>query len=99
MATLYVSYFGSIMEGIAAHPLGTTTITTSTTSAATSADAPAAAKVAFVFSDTAHYVTHGLGSPTASASNGFYLPANQGRELRINNQTTTGSRIAAVTLV
>lgn len=95
MATLYVSYFGSVQKGVAGDPVKTETVTTSGTSAATAA-IPKSALVAAVHSDAAHYVTIGEGTPTAAITNGFYLPANVTREFIVPPNVTV--KIAAVTV-
>lgn len=97
MATLYISYFGAVRDHIAGTPIGSETVTTSTTTAASGA-VPQAAKAIAVVSDTAHYVTIGSGTPTATATNGFYLPANQIREISVGFNTSTTVKLAAITL-
>lgn len=94
MATLYISYFDSVRYGVAEGPIKSEAVSTSTSSAAGGA-IPANAKVAFLFSDTAHYVTLREGTPTAAITNSFYLPANVGREIAV---LPTTSKIAAITL-
>lgn len=97
MATLYVSYFGSVDKLVAGDPIKTETVTTSGTSAATGV-VPSNAAVAAVHSDAAHYVTIGSGTPTAAITNGFYLPANMTREVRTFPAGQTALKIAAVTV-
>jgi hypothetical protein len=97
MATLYVSYFGSVDKLVAGDPIKTETVTTSTESAATG-EIPDGAVIASLFSDTAHYVTIGTDTPTAAITNSFYLPANQMRELRTFNGHGAARKIAAITL-
>lgn len=74
MASLYISYFGKSEGGCAGAPISGETVTTSTTSAQGAVNTKGAS-LAFLFSDTAHWVTMGS-SPTATSTNGFYLPAN-----------------------
>ena len=91
MATLYVSHFGAVESEVASRPLSSTTVTTSGTSAATSAASQGA--VAALYSDTAHYVTTGS-SPTATATNGFYLPASTLYWVKLQQD----DKIAAITV-
>lgn len=97
MATLFISYFENADKGIASDLLGNTTITTSTSSAAASAAMPASTQIVCAFSDVAHYVTFGSGTPTAAAGTGFYLPANTQREIRVK-QDGTALKVAGITL-
>jgi len=96
MATLTISYFGSIREGIACDPIKSETVTTSTSSAA-SGVVPANAKVAMLHSTVEHYATVGTGTPSAAIGNGFYLPANQPIPIHVNDVGGT-YKFAAVTL-
>lgn len=94
MATLYISLFGGVDNLCASAPLGTTALTTSTTSAQSAANS-GGALVASLYSDAAHYVAVGS-NPTASASNGAYVPANTLFWLDLS--ADTAGKIAAVTL-
>lgn len=96
MASLIISYFGSVHRGIAGDPIKSESLTTSTASAA-SGVVPTNAAVAVIASDIAHYVTIGTGTPTAAIGNSFYLPANTLRELSVNDVGGT-YKIAAITL-
>jgi len=96
MATLYISYFGSVDKLVAGDPIKSETITTSGTSAA-SGVVPSNAAVAAIHSDTAHYVTIGAGTPTAAITNSFYLPPNVTREIRTFPAGQTALKIAAIT--
>jgi hypothetical protein len=94
MATLYVSWYGVIDDGIAETPISTSVLDTSAVSAKTST-APANAKFCIVTSDTAHYVAVGpQATVTASVSTGAYLPANGERPIGISS----GDAVAAVTV-
>lgn len=92
MATLFISYFGTVDKGVAGDPVASETVTTSTTSAQ-SAAVPKFALVAKIVSDTAHYIAQGA-NPTATATNGAYLSANDPLWLRCTN----GYKFAAITL-
>ncbi len=96
MATLIISYFGEVADECASTPISSETVTTSGTSAA-SAVIPAGAKVAAFWSDAAHYVTVNTGTPTATATNGFYLPASTTREIRVNKELSAAKKFAAIT--
>lgn len=74
MASLYVSFFSGVQNGCASSPAGSQTLTTSGTSVQSNANTNGST-VASLHSDTAHWVTIGS-NPTATSSNGFYLPAN-----------------------
>lgn len=74
MASLIISYFGKTEGGAVGTTLGSETVTTSGTSAQSEINSKGAA-VAFLHSSAAHWVTVGT-DPTATSTNGFYLPAN-----------------------
>ncbi len=93
MATLYVSYFGSYSDGCALDPLGSEAVTTSVTSAPNAFALAKFPRFAKIQSDAAHYVTQGAGTPTASATNGTFIGANEVLWLRMNS----GYRLAAIT--
>lgn len=94
MATLYVSWYGTIDDGIAETPISTSVVTTSAVSAKTSA-APANAKFCIVEGDAAHYVAVGAqASVTAAASSGVYVGANSPRPIGIK----AGDGVAAITV-
>lgn len=92
MASLYISHFASVQNGCASGPIGSQTLTTSGTSAQSAANVGGGA-VARLFSDTAHWVTVGS-NPTATSTNGFYVPANQFFDLDLGSVT---DKIAAIT--
>jgi hypothetical protein len=96
MATLTISYFGSIREGIACDPIKAETVTTSTSSAASGA-IPANAKAAVLHATVEHYATIGTGTPTAAIGNSFHVPANQPVPIHVNDVGGT-YKIAAITL-
>jgi hypothetical protein len=74
MASLIISYFASVEKEVAGIPLCSEALTTSAVSTAAQ-PVPAEAAVAKIYSDTAHYVSFGDGTPAASKDNGFYLAA------------------------
>lgn len=98
MATAYVSFGkmatndgdqqGPVIRGA---PSLTETVTTSATSAQSSA-APSTG-IVIIYSDTAHYVTVG-DNPTATASNGWYVPANQLFDIKVK----AGEKLAFITV-
>lgn len=94
MATLYISYYGGVQNDCASEPLKSETVTTSTSSAQSSANSNGAA-VASLWSDTAHYVAIGS-NPTATATNGFYLPASTLFWLDLRDNLS--DKFAAITL-
>lgn len=98
MATLIISYFDNVDLGVAGFPIKSESVTTSAASAA-SGNIPVNADVASIFSDVAHYVTISRDGETksASAANGFYLPAGQAFWLRTFVTTGQAVKIAAVT--
>lgn len=96
MATLYVSYYGSVDKLCAGDPIKSETITTSGTSAA-GGTIPDGAMVACIVSDTSHYVTIGTGTPTAAATNGGIQFANSPLWLRIQTANRAALKVAAVT--
>lgn len=98
MATLLISLFGNVDKECAGSPLGTVSLSTSGTSAATSALNVRAVVAAF-YSDTAHYVAIGGDGDTltASASNGFYLPASTLYWQRFYVATGQAVKVSAVT--
>lgn len=96
MATLYVSYYATVDKDCAGDPIASETVTTSGTSAATAA-IPTGAMVAKLRSDAAHYYTIGTGTPTAAATNGAYLAANESEWLRISGAGRAALKIAAIT--
>lgn len=91
MSTLYVSWGGGVSNNCLLNPSKTETIDTSATSAQSGTNPNAA--VVQLFSDAAHYVAVGA-SPTATTSNGTYVPANQLYYLSL----APGHRIAARTV-
>lgn len=94
MATLYVSFIGGKENGEYKEPLGTQVLTTSTTPSVRT-NTGTGASIAWVFSDAAHYVNVGpSASVTASATNGFYLPANEHVKIALN----VGDEVAAISL-
>ena len=94
MATMYVSYLGGALQGVASTPIGSTTITTSGSTAKTAVAAPAGARIVIVVSDAPHYVNVGpQATVTASAANSIYVPANAERHIIIE----PGSGVAAIT--
>lgn len=95
MADLIISYFDSVDKGVAGTPLKSETVTTSGTSAA-SAVIPTNSDVCCVYSAAAHYVTIGNGTPTAAASNSFYLPASTQMWLRTFVAEGQSVKIAAI---
>lgn len=97
MATLYVSYYGSVDKLCAGDPIKSETITTSGTSAAGGA-IPDGALVAMIVSDASHYVTIGTGTPTAAATNGGVQYANVPLWLRIQTASRAALKVAAVTV-
>ena len=96
MATLYVSYFSFEEKKVASGLVGSTTITTSGTSAATADVIPDSAGIVAVHSDAAHYVTIG-NDPTATATNGVYVPANATREIAVS-PVNKDLKVAAITV-
>lgn len=98
MATAYVSFGkmattdgdqqGPVVRG---NPDSTEAVTTSGTSAATT-NVSAGNGVAVIFSDTAHYATVGA-TPTATATTGWYIPANQQFDIKVS----TGDKVALIT--
>ena len=96
MATLYISYFGSVDKLCAADPIKSETVTTSGTSAA-SGTIPDGAVVAQIISDTTHYVTIGTGTPTAAATNSAVQFANTPLWLRTQTSARAALKIAAIT--
>lgn len=95
MPSLIISYFASVDKGAAGIPLGSETVETSDTSAA-SAAIPSGASVASVWSDAAHYVAFGDGTPVAAEANGFYLPAGERVLLRTFVASGQTKKIAAI---
>lgn len=91
MATLYVSWLGGVVGPIGREPIKSETVTTSGTSAASSTNNDAS--VVQLFSDAAHYVDVGA-NPTATATNGTYVPANTLYWLSV----PAGVKIAAITV-
>lgn len=96
MADLIISYFDSVDKGCAGSPIKSETVTTSGISAA-SAAIPVGADVCALYSSAAHYVTIGSGTPTAAASNSFYLPASVHMWLRTYVAEGQTVKIAAIT--
>ena len=96
MADLIISYFDNVDKGVAGGPLKAETLVTSGTSAA-SAAIPDTSDVCLIFSVASHYVTIGEGTPSAAASNSFYLPANQQMWLRTFVAEGQTVKIAAIT--
>lgn len=92
MASLYISYFGGVENNCAARPAKSETVTTSGTSAQGAVNTDGAAVVS-LFSTAAHWVTVGS-NPTATATNGFYLPASTLMWLDMDG---LGNRLAAIT--
>lgn len=92
MASLYISYFGSVDKHCASDPLGSEIVTTSTSNAQSGA-VPKGAVVAKIQSDTEHYIKDGA-SPTAAAGTSVYLAADEILWLRLNRDY----KIGAVTL-
>lgn len=92
MADLHISLFASVQNGCASGPLGSQTLTTSITSAQGNANA-GGASVARLYSEAAHWVTVGS-NPTATSTNGFYMPAGQFFDLDLGSIT---DKIAAIT--
>lgn len=92
MASLYISYFGSVDKGCAQDPLGSEVVTTSTSNAQSSANTRMGV-VAKIESDVAHYIKDGA-DPTATAAGGVHLAANETLWLRLNR----GYKIGAITL-
>ena len=92
MASLIISYYGSVQNSCASTPLFTETVTTSGTSAQGTANAKGGV-VASLYSTAAHYFTVGS-NPTAAATNSAYLPASTLLWLDLN---TLGDKIAAIT--
>lgn len=90
MASLYVSYYGSVLAGCGKDPLGSEVLTTSGESE--QATPPDHAVVAMLFSDAAHYVTDGP-DPEASDANGVLVPADIPVWIALNR----GYKLAAVT--
>lgn len=97
MATLYVSYYGSVDKGVAGDPIKSEAITTSAASAASGA-IPDGALIACVSSDASHYVTIGTGTPTASAANGGVQFANNPLWLRVQTASRATLKLAVVTV-
>jgi hypothetical protein len=92
MATLTISYYGSVSHGVPKDPFFSEDLSTSTETAAGSANSKGAA-VASLFSDTPHYFSVGA-DPIASEGTGGFLPANW----LIWVDLDYGQKIAAVTL-
>ncbi len=97
MATLHISYFGEVADHCASASLSSEDVTTSTTSAVSAAN-PSGAKVAMFFSTADHWVAHGTGTPVATATSGFFLPANIPFWYRFNKSVSTATKFAAITL-
>lgn len=93
MATLNISYFAAVENNCASGPMGSESVTTSGTSAQGSANSNGAS-VARLWSDVAHWVATGS-NPTATSTNGFYLPASQFFDLDLSESLT--DKIAAIT--
>lgn len=96
MADLIISYFDTVSKEVAGTPIKSETVVTSGVSAA-SAAVPTNSDVCSLFSTAAHYVTIGEGTPSAAASNSFYLPANQQMWLRTFVAEGQTVKIAAIT--
>lgn len=96
MATLYVSYFGSVDKHCAGDPIKSETVTTSGTSAASGA-IPDGTSIIKIQSDAAHYVTIGLSTPTAAATNSAYVGAGEVFWLRTASSTRAAQKVAAIT--
>lgn len=96
--TLYISYFGGVSKDVAFGPVSSETVSTSTSSAASGA-IPIQAAIASLYAAVDHYVTIGTGTPTATATNGFFLPAGTQRDIAIPNGQGAALKIAAITLV
>lgn len=96
MADLIISYFDNVDKGCAGSPIKSETVNTSTTTAASGA-IPEKADVAVLYSTVAHYVTFGEGTPTAAASNSFYLPASTQMWLRTYVGEGQTRKFAAIT--
>lgn len=77
MASLIISYFGGVRDNVPFDPISTETVTTSTTTGECG-DIPRGAKVARLYSTIEHYINVGISTDTvtATATNGFYLPAS-----------------------
>jgi|GEM_PF-4189875 len=99
MATLYISYFDNIDLGVAGFPISTETVTTSSVSVS-SGNVPETSDMCLLFSDAAHYVTISRAGETkpATATNGFYLPANVQMPLRTFVTTGQVVKITARTV-
>lgn len=91
MASLYISYFGSVQHGVAADPVKSEVVTTSGTSAQ-SGVIPGGI-VAVLRSDAAHYVAIGADPTAAEGAGSFYAPANADFAVRVMQ----GQKLAAVT--
>jgi hypothetical protein len=92
MANLIISFYGSAQNGCGSQPGGSQVVVTSAVSAQSAANANGA-EVVSLWSDTAHYVTVGA-NPTATATNGVYVPALTLHWLDLNG---TADKIAAIT--
>lgn len=92
MATLTISYFGSYSDGCAMDPLGEEAVTTSGTSAQSTFATNKFPRFAKLQSAAAHHVATGT-NPTATATNGFTLGADEVMWLRMNS----GYKLAAIT--
>jgi len=92
MASLIISYYGTVQNHCASNPIATETVTTSGTSAQGTANSKGAA-VASLYSTAAHYFTVGS-DPTAAATNSGYLPASTLLWIDLNALT---DKIAAIT--
>jgi hypothetical protein len=95
--TLYISYFGGVSKEVAFSPISSETVSSSTTSAA-GGTVPQGAGIASIYAAADHYVTIGSGSPTATATNGFFLPAGSTRDIAIPNGQGNALKIAAISL-
>lgn len=98
MASLYISYWGTVDKECGGDPILSEVITTSSTSAL-SGTIPSGAVAATVESDAASYVTLGTGSPTAAVGAGsFYIGANSPRDIRITGVGKAAMKFAARTV-
>lgn len=97
MATLNISFFGSVDKYCAGDAMKSVQLSTSASSANT--DVPAGAVVVSMFSDAAHCVMIGTGTPVAAIGVGSSLiPANGEAWRRIQTSNRAALKLAAITI-
>jgi hypothetical protein len=92
MATLIISRYAAVENNMGSGPCGSQSLTTSGTSAQSSGNTNGAAAV-MLYSTAAHWFVTAA-DPTATATNGAYLPASTPIWVKVG----MGEKIAAITV-